>query len=175
MEKKNKLVCIFHKIKSGIWLSAATCFMLFIYEPLELLFTNQDEFWFDAYTLMPLMFIAFIFFSALSIAAFALLGRINTRLYGMALMLCFAAFICLYIQGNFLTAGLPPLDGEPINWSLYTAERAKSVALWVIVPTAVAIVFKKLRQETIDRILSGGGYKRHVDAVPDPVYACGYK
>ena len=49
-------------INSGIWLSAATCFMLFLYAPLELLFTNQDEFWFDAYILVPIMFVAFAVF-----------------------------------------------------------------------------------------------------------------
>lgn len=57
--KQKKVNNIFQKYGSGIWLSIVTCFMLFLYAPLELLFLNQDEFWYDAYLLIPIMFFVF--------------------------------------------------------------------------------------------------------------------
>lgn len=59
-----------HNINSGIWLSAVACFMFFLYAPLELLFTNQDEFWFDAYILLPIMSVVFLIAIICSILLF---------------------------------------------------------------------------------------------------------
>lgn len=119
-----------HKISGGIWVTMATSFMLFLYAPLELLFTNMDEFWFDAYILTLVMIVVFVIGSAVSILAFVLLYKINEKLYQFGLMLYFAGFICLYVQGNILNAGLPPLNGEQIDWSMYPAEQVKSIILW---------------------------------------------
>lgn len=54
-----------------------TCFMLFLYAPLELLFTNQDEFWFDAYILVPIMFVVFCLICVISILVLALLIKLK--------------------------------------------------------------------------------------------------
>ena len=121
-----------HKeISSVIWLSIAVCFMLFLYAPLELLLTNQEEFWFDVYLLAPIMLVVFLIMCVSSVLLLLLLKKGNSNRYQIVLMLYFIVFIGLYVQGNFLAAGLPSLDGEPIDWSLYTAERWKSVVVWV--------------------------------------------
>lgn len=36
-------------IKPAVMLSIATCFMFFVYAPIELYLTNKDEFWYDIY------------------------------------------------------------------------------------------------------------------------------
>lgn len=59
-EKEQQYNKNIHFIREGsIWLSIVTCFMLFLYAPLELLFMNQDEFWWDAYLIFPLCFLSF--------------------------------------------------------------------------------------------------------------------
>lgn len=148
-----KIADIFHDLSGGIWLSVVTCFMLFLYTPLELLFTNQDEFWFDAYILFPVMAVVFCIVCIASILAFALLKRIHGKLYRVGLMLYFIVFICLYVEGNFLAAGLPPLDGEMIDWNLYTAERMKSIILLIIVTAVVATAFCRLKQDVFEKLV----------------------
>lgn len=137
----------------NVWLSIAVCFMLFLYAPLELLFTNQDEFWFDAYILTPLMLVPFGIGCVCAILLFFLLGKLNEGLYWLGLAVGFIGYIGLYVQGNFLASGLPPLDGEPINWDLYTGERVKSVIAWAIAAIVVITLFCKLKREVFSRIV----------------------
>lgn len=144
-----------HKISGGIFVSMATSFMLFLYAPLELLFTNMDEFWFDAYIVTSVMIVVFVIGSVVSILAFSLLYKINEILYRFGLMLYFAGFICLYVQGNILNAGLPPLDGEQIDWSMYPAEQVKSIILWgsVFSVTLAVTILCKFKTELFEKIV----------------------
>ena len=153
MREHGEKTGIFREIKSGIWLSLATCFMLFLYAPLELLFTNQDEFWFDAYILVPIMLVVFVIVYIVSVLACMLLAKLGNKVYQVGLALYFAVFIGLYIQGNLLTAGLPPLDGETIDWSRYADERIKSFIVWVIAAAVVAILFWKLKRQAFETVV----------------------
>lgn len=143
MVKDKKLTGLFHRLRSGIWLSFVTCFMLFLYAPLELLFTNQDEFWFDVYLLVPIMSVIFGAAFVISILAFALLRKWKESLYRLGLILYFIAFVSLYIQGNMLTGSLPLLNGEPIDWGLYRAEYIQSYILWIAVAVITALIYWK--------------------------------
>lgn len=140
-----------HRIESGIWLSAAVCFMMFLYAPLELLFTNQDEFWFDAYILVSVMLPVFILTCCLSVLALALIERKSREAYRIALALYFFAFIALYVQGNLLISGLPALDGRAIDWSLYTGERIKSAALWGGAILAGIVFFRRASKAVFEK------------------------
>lgn len=135
-------------IESGVWLSIATCFMLFLYAPMELLFTNQDEFWFDLYILVPIMLVVFVITVSVSIMLFYIF---RARGGGRILEVYFIVFFCSYIQGNWLTGGLPILDGRRIEWQ-NSAERTKSIILWVIVTIVVAALYK-LRKKYFGKIV----------------------
>ena len=129
------------KMKIAVVLSFATCFMFFIYAPLELYFTNQGEFFYDIYILLPLVFCNFLIFLGGSIGFFWLLRK--TKWYYPCLYAYFIAFICSYVQGNFLAAWLPIINGEMLNWNNYPVERIKSVVLWIIVIGVFLLLYKK--------------------------------
>ena len=86
----------------AVILSAAICFMFFLYAPLELYFTNKNEFWFDFYHIAPVMLLVFLITTVLGCLAFGILYRIHERLYQVGLVAGFIAFLASYIQGNFL-------------------------------------------------------------------------
>ncbi len=124
-------------ILPGIAAALAGCFMLFIYAPFELYFTNQIEFWFTAGQMLPMALAMFA-------GAFAL-----CVLLLLAAMVI--AVLCCYVQGNFLVSGLPGLDGAVIDWNAYPAERLKSALLWVIATAAVPAALKLLGRKKFER------------------------
>lgn len=146
------------EVSSGIWLSAAACFMFFLYAPMELLFTNPNEFWFDLYILFPIMLVVFLVMLTASTVLFFLANMLGTKKYQILLLLYFGAFICSYIQGNWLAGGLPALDGKPIDWSLYTAERPKSIMVWTIVTAAVIVLFWKLKETYFNKLVTAASF-----------------
>lgn len=132
------------QITEGMILSATTCYMFFIYAPLELLFTNQDEFFFDSYILLPILLVIFFATFIPSVMVFAFLRKKSERIYTISLGLYFVAFLCSYIQGNFLVKGLPPLDGTWIDWGAYPLERLKCIGVWCTVSLIVFAGYKKI-------------------------------
>lgn len=120
-------------LKPAYILSAAICFMFFIYAPVELYLTNTGEFWYDLWVLLPIMLCVFAAFMIICAAGFYLLHRCGEKVYHGTVMLLFLAFTCSYIQGNYLIQYLPVLDGSTIDWSLYTGGRIQSIVLWIAV------------------------------------------
>lgn len=144
-----------YDISSGIWLSVVTCFMFFLYAPIELLFTNQDEFWFDLYILLPIMLVVFMVMLTVSISLFLIVNAYGWGVkYRAFLLLYFVSFLCSYIQGNWLAGGLPSLDGNPIDWTLYSAERIKSIILWISVSAFVTFLYFKLKEVYFRKLIS---------------------
>ncbi len=137
----------------GIILSASACFMFFLYAPLEMYFTNKNEFWFDFYRLAPFMLLIFLITTILGSLAFLVLFCIHERLYQVGLTVCFVAFLASYIQGNFLIKHLPPLDGTDIDWSQYAGERIKTVLIWLIVTAVVLTLIKFIHMDNFYRMV----------------------
>ena len=131
-------------IMSGALIAFALCFTLFIYAPYELYVTNQLEFWFTAGQMLPyvLGLFAAAFLAILLVLYIA--RRINEKLYNFVSAACLVALICSWVQGSFLVWDLPPMDGKPVDWGSFPADRICSIALWVIVIAAVLVFVKKL-------------------------------
>ncbi len=152
---KNRISSILKERKEefclGIILTVAACFMFFIFSPMELYFTNKGEFWFDMYLLLPVMLVVFIIMSCMSILFLFLVNVLSSKWYHILLVFYFIAFICSYIQGNFLVDNLPPLDGSPIDWSKYPMERVKSIILWIVITGIVLLILKVIKRDKFYR------------------------
>lgn len=129
-------------LTAGIIIVSALCFMLFFYAPLELYFYNQDDFWFDLYNLLPVVLLLFSGSLLVSAAAVSLIHLFFPRLYRLVLSLCCIAFLCTYIQGNFMVKNLPPLDGTEIIWANYSSGRIQSVILWIVITVFICVLLK---------------------------------
>lgn len=142
------------EMRAGVSLSLAACFMLFLYAPLETYLTNIGEFWFDIYTLFPPMLFIFIAFFCISIALLAFIRMKNSMTYYFLILAYFAAFVCTYVQGNFLVKSLPILNGQWIIWSDYPLERVKCIILWVLVVGIAVIIHRFMKRENIYELIN---------------------
>ncbi len=145
-------------IYAGLILSLAIGFMLCIYAPFELYLTNQGEFWFDAKMMVKpaLMLFACVF---ISLCAFFIVMRlIGKTPYHVSLALALGVLVYLYVQGNFLVSGLPPLDGTNIDWSAPSPERIKSIAAILVCLAAAGVAVWRLKERFvgISALVSGG-------------------
>ena len=139
--------------KPAVCVSAAICFMFFMFSPLETYLTNKDEFWYDIYVLAPIMACVFLIFTAACVVGFFVLYKWNEKLYRIALLFLFITFICSYVQGNYLVKYLPVIDGSTIDWSEYARGRVESIILWIVVIAVVIILAKKLKDKQMDMIV----------------------
>lgn len=133
---------------AGLCVVTALFFMLFIYAPIELYCYNIDEFWFDLYELMPMMAIVFSGGVFIAIAALVLMFCLVPRIYRMIVLpFCFVAFLCTYVQGNFLVGNLPSMDGFIPEWNDYSGEMLQSAVLWLVVTLVIVIVYRLLHHD----------------------------
>lgn len=120
-----------------------SCYMLFIFEPLMMYATNRDDFWFDfGIMVIPTLKIFAIFFfgtAAVFTGLYFLFRKFSEKPYRVALSILFGMFLLLYIQGNFLSAHLPALDGSEIDWSAYGGDDV--ITLIVLAVLTAALIF----------------------------------
>jgi hypothetical protein len=141
--------------RAALALTLALSFLLGLYAPLELYFTNKSEFHFDALTLLPVLAALFVLLALVGGMVFTLCRLISRRLYDGALTLAMVAYLCTYVQGMFLVGKLPPLDGTAIDWSAYTGQNVISVVLWMIVAAVMILLAKRLKRENLHRLFTG--------------------
>lgn len=149
-----KFFCvIFPEVRSGGLkalkgtMPALTCactfsYMLLFYAPLELYFTNQNDFWFDIFTLFPVSLTTFLLIFFLCYLELVCVFFLNKKIYHIYLTVLFSMLIAAYIQGNFLISNLPPLDGSKIDWNQYPTQRILSAVVWVGIFICTIIIAK---------------------------------
>jgi hypothetical protein len=69
----------------------------------------------------------------------------------LAYTLLFIIFFAMYIEGNYLTAFLPVLDGSKIEWSSFTIPTIISTFIWIAIPVLVIILIKKFKFDNIKK------------------------
>lgn len=110
--------------------------------PVELYFTNYDEFWFG----FQVAFLVAVMLTAVSIIFFFVLGMLlkeNIRdLYGAIL---FIVGLALYIQGNYANIDYGVLDGKEIAWGEYSIYAILDSTGWLILLVGGAVLWIRRR------------------------------
>ncbi len=132
-------------LKPAVFLTIVSCFMLFIFAPLEIYLGNQNEFWYDSYMLMPFLIKDFLIASAVSLCGFIAAYLLGNFFYTAAVYCYFTCFIACYIQGNYLVSGLPPFDGTDVNWDMYRSETIWDVIIWLVIAIVILAVLLILK------------------------------
>lgn len=141
---------ILAKIGKEYWCSvlmtAELFFMLCIYEPLTIFFQNKDEYLCDFWVLLPECLRLFaVLFGAVSLALLVVRLILRKRfIYVVALL--FWGYVCLYIQGNYMVADLPVLDGRYIYWNEYRGDMIFSTIFWIAMAIATAVLLHFLKK-----------------------------
>ena len=146
-------------LRPAVILSFAMGFMLCLYKPLELYFSNVMEFEYDVYDIFKYILILFLAAVVFILVVYAISWLLSKKLYTILLALGLIAFIAFYVQGNILVGNLPPSDGTEVDWSLYRAEGIQSICLWVLSALAVLLVGLRFKARGIYKaveFVSGG-------------------
>lgn len=100
-----------------------------IFGPLELYFTNIDEFWFSLGHIWWIILLGgLLLFAGCYLVGLFFKGK-KGELY---LCLLFGLGLAFYIQGNFINADYKVLDGKSIDWSAYTGTAIVNTVIWVL-------------------------------------------
>lgn len=136
-----------NEYKYALILSASVSFLVMVFSPMDLYLNNIKDFWFDFGIVFPLLMKYWcLTFLGMSIV-FAGCLLLFDELYHLVYIGTFAAFLCAYIQGNFLAGKLPSLDGSAIDWSLYHIQMLQSRYLWSLVPLALLLLARFVKMK----------------------------
>ena len=146
---------IFGRCKGGILAAAAACFITLVYGPLELYFTNREDFWFAPNVIVPEVLFLFAAALLLCILLLAAADRWAPKLYAL-LTGCFVwgTLVC-YLHSNFLSGWLPSMNGSAVDWNAYPTQRALSAA--VCVAAALFVGFLGWKKWLQNAAFFGGG------------------
>ena len=144
------------KIVPGIIVAAAISFLVAIYAPMELYASSQRDFWFSLETITPGCIVLFFLLWLVLSGIFALMRKIGKKAFAISIIVGFTLFLAFYIQGNFLVADLPPLDGTTVEWGRYWGERVKSIGLLVLIGGALTFVYIKWKLKMLKKVVTIG-------------------
>lgn len=128
--------------------------MAAIYGPLELYFTNIEEFRYDFGLLFPELLQLFGLMLVAGTLFFGICYVVYIRLYQSALVAALIGYLCTYIQGMFLSGHLPPLDGQKIRWQDYGMQDLQSIILWLVVGLGIVLLVRFLHMRRLYQVAS---------------------
>ncbi len=144
---------------AAVWLAVALSFMLCLYAPFEIYFTNISEFEYDIYAIYKYILLLFAAAAAVIILLYFIAYKLNKKFFTACLLLGLICFLAFYVQGNFLTGDLPPTDGRVIDWGLYGKQEMQSLILWIAVTVlsfAALFILKTDKFYRLTKLLSAG-------------------
>ena len=122
-----------------------------IFGPIELYFTNYEEFWFtyrDTLIVAGIQMIGcIIIFSVLGLL---LRGKARDLYSGIL----FAVSVALYLQGNYVNINYGVLDGEEIDWGAYPSYAVADTIGWMVLISGI-IVLWCYKRELLHKIQTG--------------------
>ena len=133
----------FMRCKGSILAALALCFIVLVYGPLELYFTNRRDFWFAPKVILPDVAALFLLALIACLVLLALADRFSKRLCALLTGgFVWGTLVC-YIHSNFLSSWLPNMNGKEVNWSAYPQQRAASIAVCAAAAVLVAVLMRK--------------------------------
>ncbi|MDO5444296.1 MAG: sulfatase-like hydrolase/transferase [Eubacteriales bacterium] len=145
----------FRSFVPGLLMSLLGSFMITLYAPVQQYIRNADDFIYDIYDLLRMIFPVWLAVFLVAFALFCLIRIISEKLYSWTLGISLWIVLSMYAEGNFLSGFLPTLTGKGIDWTLYPKERMYSVILWILVAATVTAAVLLMKRE---RFLSLASY-----------------
>lgn len=127
-------------------------FMLFLFAPLEIFFSNNSDLWFTVYDFVGYLLIGFIAYLVLIVIAEFIAAKKIPKAWDVIVYLIFLLGIAFYLQGNFFVVNYGQLDGQPIDWTQYKVEGVLSVSIFVVITVAGMLLLKKFGMEKIKKV-----------------------
>lgn len=144
MKKINK------EISGMILIIFTFIFNISIFAPLEMFYTNKNEFWFEVNDVLPVI----IVISIILFAFLFLLGiLLKDKKRNIFIKILFGLMLGLYIQGNFLNLGYKVLDGSEIEWGTMIGKGILNTAIWLVI-LLIPHIFAILKKEKQFKIFS---------------------
>ena len=140
---------------AALIVTLALSFLVALYAPLELYFTNVSEFPFDFYTLCPVLLKLFVLVFAAGLAGFGICYVLFDKLFDVALVGAGIVYVIAYIHGMFLAGNLPPLDGTAYSWADYGKENIISLVICAVIFVLVVLLTRFLNMAKMRKIISG--------------------
>lgn len=140
-------------VKEIVFISFVLVFMVVIYAPLEMYYTNLGEFKFSLRmmlcVLVPVAFALFIFISS----CLFILKKVYKKGYLLGISIVFCLLVITFFQGMLFSNNLPALDGRNIDWKDYKFDAWKTILLWVVVLILVGVLYHFLKEKPYIKIL----------------------
>ena len=134
-------------------LSLSISFMLMAYAPFQLFFNNLYEFWFDFKMMLFPHFAATVLLFLALFALFVISYVIYDKFYEVLVFFALYVFIGLYIQGNFMSGHLPPMDGTTIDWTQYSGDIRLSWIFWGVLLIVIVLFVRFLTPAVSKKVI----------------------
>lgn len=118
-------------------------FTLFIFAPYEIYFTNIDNFKFSVYDIISFTVLFFVSSFIGLFFIYQILFMFLKKISQFLLIVLFGTTFAFYIQGNYLRTDYGVLNGEQVDWSLYTKDGVVSVLFWIFILGGLIFVLLK--------------------------------
>ncbi len=119
-------------------------FTLFVFAPADLYFATADELWFSLVELIPWLLIL----AAVAFVTIMLLSCVLPQKFSIAFRAgVYACSFLLWLQGNVLVTNYGTLDGEEIDWSVYSVGSILDALLWVVVIILFIFLMFRLKKK----------------------------
>lgn len=120
--------------RTALPLSLFLSFMLCLFAPIDLYFSNPGDFWFTFGQLIgPMLLTAAVAFTGM-MGAMCLFGLlVPKKVFGLTAACVFAASIAVYVQGTFFSSTIETINGNETIWNLKVPEMLLNTAVWLLI------------------------------------------
>ncbi len=138
--------------KSGLLISIASAFMLSCFAPIDIYWSNSEEFWFGLRELITIAIVCFFILAFVNSIILILIHSINIDLYRVVVCIQFIVFVSIYVQGNFLAYNIPVLNGEVVDWNKYLKDSVIFLFIFFILLIVFGVLSKSKDYKYIEKI-----------------------